>query len=154
MRRDLALALLSLSLASCASDERYDSVVPQVVAQNTRDYVREHVAEPARAEAMLALVDRCEALTLELDRAQQAFLVEVEQVNARPDATDAELRAVLDRALAARERTSAELFDALLALRASSRPEEWQRIVQMEGDGLRANVRRERRAAFSTGGRS
>lgn len=150
--RPAFFSLLLIALASCSSDERYDAVVPQVVAQNTREYIRENVAEPERAVAMIALVDRCEALTLELDRAQQAFLAEVERVNARPDATEAELTAVLDRALEVRGKTSDQLFDALLELRGTARPEEWERIVQMEGDGLRANVRRERRAAFTKGG--
>jgi hypothetical protein len=154
MRCAFLSPLFLIALAACTSDERYDEVVPQVVAQNHREYIRANVAEPERASAMIALVDRCEALTLELDRAQQAFLAEVERENARPDATDAELRAVLDRALAARERTSDQLFDALLELRATARPAEWERIVQMEADGLGANLRRERRAAFTKGGRS
>ena len=152
MRLAFLSPLFLIALASCTSDERYDEVVPQVVAQNHREYIRANVAEPERASAMIALVDRCEALTLELDRAQQAFLAEVERVNARPDATEAELSAVLDRALEARSKTSDQLFDALLELRGVARPEEWQRIVEMEGEGLGANVRRERRAAFTKGG--
>lgn len=154
MRPAFLPVLFSLGLVACSSDERYEAVVPQVVAANTRDYVREAVTDPARAEAMLRLVDRCEQLELELDRAQQAFLAELERTNARPEAAEAELAALLDRALAERAQISDRLFASKLELRARATPEEWQRIVELEARGLGANLRRERRAAFGGGGRS
>jgi hypothetical protein len=154
MRPAFPSLFLVLALGACSSDERYEAVVPQVVAANTRDYVREAVTDPARAEALLRLVDRCEKLELELDRAQQAFLAELERTNARLEAGEAELAALLDRALAERARISDQLFDSKLELRARATPEEWQRIVELEAQGLGANLRRERRAAFGGGGRS
>jgi hypothetical protein len=141
-----------LSLSACSSDERYDPVVVQVVAQSTREYVQEAVADPARSEAMLKLINRCEVLSLELDRQQQSFLAEIASRNADPEATTADLRGVHERALLARKGASSELFTAMLRLRDLARPEEWERILLLESEGLRASVRRERRAARIGGG--
>lgn len=152
MRRFVPALACLLWLCACASDERYDPVVVQVVAQSTREYVQESVPDRARAEAMLLLIERCEALALELDRQQQALLAQLEQRNAEPDIATEELRALHERALAARKETSMQLYAAYLRMREIARPEEWERIMMLEGNGLRASLRRERNHGQRGGG--
>jgi hypothetical protein len=89
---------------------------------------------------------------LELDRQQQGFLAEIANRHADPEASTAELRAIHERALLAGQGPSSELFTTMLQLRDLARPEEWERILLLESEGLRASVRRERREARTGGG--
>ena len=124
--------ILPLLLAICASGVGCRSLSQaestQSALDGTRELIREHIAEPARADQMLAIVDQ-------LDTDLDAYVVTRTGIdealalkNADYDTSRADMQALYDSRNREYRAVVIKLSEASMALSKLATPEEWEAV--------------------------
>lgn len=129
------VAGLSLVPAACSGHRTVEQRMGDHL-QAARDAVHETVKEPARAERLIECLDRVGELLREQREAQVALTARLQDRNADPDTTTAELQAEFDAFLEERHARRAQLLDLHDTMRETTQPEEWAAIVDAEVEAL------------------
>lgn len=135
---------LVLLAAGCSGGSGHNPEKAKEAVEEMRDYAREKVKDPARSEKLVALVDGYEKQIGALNAQLQAFLGELQALNADYDAPRERFEKLAGDFLAARTPLQAAVLDTVMAMKAASTPEEWKGMAKLEEDALQASLQRER----------
>ncbi len=137
--------ILAVLLAcGCSGGGGYDPEAAKESIEEMRGFARRKVKDPARAERLLTLVDAYEKRIGMLNDHLQAFLGELQALNADYDAPRERFEKLADDFTAARRPLQAAVLDTVAEMKAATTPEEWKGLAELEEEALKANLQRER----------
>jgi hypothetical protein len=136
MLKPSGVLLLSLSVAALAALSACRSLPPSEATQSaldeTRELVREHVADPERGTQMIAVVDLVEAEGIAYEAQRKRIDKALMAANADPATTREELEAIYALSNQAYREALKVLVRSHMELGALATAEEWPRISRTE----------------------
>jgi outer membrane murein-binding lipoprotein Lpp len=125
----ILLSLLAIIIAGCASTPKSEAVASSVTAYQSK--IRDIVADPARAEMLVQLVDQAAAEVNAAETEAAAFAEQFQRLNADYDAT----REQFTNLLTAHRQRRHQFAQSLLSIRskmvASTTPLEWESLSKV-----------------------
>lgn len=143
MRQATAVVIVLIA-AGCSGGGGYDAEKAKESIEEMREFARKKVKDPARTEKVLGHIDAYEKRIGALNDQLQAFLGQVQALNADYDAPRERFQKLADDFGAARKPLQAAVLDTVMAMKSSTTPEEWKGLADLEQEALKANLQRER----------
>ena len=138
-------SLISLALlAGCSSGGGYDPETAKEAANEMREFIRGEVADPARRDSLITLVDRYENKVHDLNDHLQQFLHDLATLNSDYEATREQFADLGGTFTSSRRPHQDQLIAIVLEMRKMSTPDEWEDLAELERDAMKAMLQRER----------
>ena len=135
----LGLALIPLSVG-CARDHRTVDQKIDAHMQTVCDAIEKHVTDKARAEKLLALLTQLDRTLTEQNGSLSDFMTSLNEQNADPAVTSAQLQASIDAYLGERQVRRGKALDIHFQMIELTQPDEWKHIVDAELEAIRLGV--------------